>query len=461
MNKISQAEDISSSKPICFVLMPISDPDGYVKGHFQHVFDDIVSPACDRAGFKALRADQVKQSNLIHLDIVQKLIDVPMAVCDLSSRNPNVLFELALRQAFDKPVALIQEIGTPPVFDISPFRYTEYRKELTYHEVLEDQALIATAIQETFSAHTDGRGINSIIKLLALIKPASLPEINALEARADNQKLIAEISQLREEMRAARRDLLGVIPQSVENSSTPRSSYNTTGDRLRSLTILISSLAHEIRDPLVTIKTFTQLLPDHIDDEKFRDYFLKVTSGEIDRLTSLINALLAFSQPPESRLEDVNANALIDKIADLVAIEARKKNITLSTKYAPDLPQLRIDAEHIKLVLLNMLLNGIQAIKGKGQIWIETRMVQVPTPNKTGPFVQIEIRDTGMGIPKENLERIFDPFFSTKPEGSGLGLAISYQIIHEHGGFINVESEVGKGTSFKVYLPLKKQEEIG
>lgn len=133
--------------PPCFVLMPITDPEGYVKGHFKHVCDDIIAPACEKAGFKALRADQVKQSNLIHLDVLQKLLEAPMAICDLSSRNPNVLFELALRQAFEKPVALVQEVGTPAVFDISPFRYVEYRRERTYHEVLEDQKSIAAAIK--------------------------------------------------------------------------------------------------------------------------------------------------------------------------------------------------------------------------------------------------------------------------------------------------------------------------
>jgi len=106
-------------------------------------------------------------------------------------------------------------------------------------------------------------------------------------------------------------------------------------------------------------------------------------------------------------------------------------------------------------VLLNILLNAIQAIKGEGQVWIETRSVQAPSADQMESFIQIEIRDTGVGIPKENLEKIFDPFFSTRLDGSGLGLAISHQIIHEHGGFINVESEVGKGTSFKVHLPLK------
>jgi len=196
-----------ATQDMCFVIMPISDPDGYVKGHFKHVFDDIIAPACDKAGFKGLRGDQVKQSNLIHLDILQRLLDAPMAVCDLSSRNPNVLFELALRQAFDKPVALIQEVGTPPVFDISPFRYAEYRKERTYHEVLEDQAQITTAIKDTYEAHKTGRGVNSIVKLLGLSKPASLPKIDATEASADIQQLIlAELNQLREEVRGTRRD---------------------------------------------------------------------------------------------------------------------------------------------------------------------------------------------------------------------------------------------------------------
>jgi len=226
-------------------------------------------------------------------------------------------------------------------------------------------------------------------------------------------------------------------------------------DRLASLGTLIASLAHEIRNPLVSIKTFTQLLPERIEDEEFRNYFLKVASGEIDRLTGLINELLGFARPSEPRLEGEDVNSLIDKMEILVATEARKKNVTLNKNYARDLPQIKADAEQLKQVLLNILLNAIQATKGEGKIWVETRQVQVPVEDKLEPFTQIEVRDTGVGIPKENLERIFDPFFSTRPEGSGLGLAISHQIIHDHGGFISVESEVGKGTSFKIHLPLK------
>ena len=226
-------------------------------------------------------------------------------------------------------------------------------------------------------------------------------------------------------------------------------------DRLASLGTLIASLAHEIRNPLVSIKTFTQLLPERIDDAEFRDYFLKVASGEIDRLTGLINELLGFARPSELRPQGEDINAIIDKMEVLVSTEARKKNVALTKNCAADLPQIKVDAEQIKQVLLNILLNAIQSTNGEGKIWIETRLVQVPIEDKNETYIQVEIRDTGMGIPKENLERIFDPFFSTRTDGSGLGLAISHQIIHEHGGFIQVDSEVGKGTSFKVHLPLK------
>jgi two-component system NtrC family sensor kinase len=228
-------------------------------------------------------------------------------------------------------------------------------------------------------------------------------------------------------------------------------------DRLAALGTLIASLAHEIRNPLVSIKTFTQLLPERIEDEEFRTYFLKVASSEIDRLTSLINELLGFARPSDPNLRGENVNEIIERMEFLIATEARKKNIQITKNYAADLPSVLVDAEQIKQVLLNVLLNAIQAIPGEGQIWVETRLVFIARDRDPTPFVQIEIRDTGVGIPQENYERIFDPFFSTRPEGSGLGMAISNQIVHEHGGFIDLESEVGKGTSFRIHLPLEPE----
>lgn len=187
------------AKPECFIIMPIGDTDGYGKGHFQHVYEDLIAPACDSAGFKSVRADEVRQTNLIHLDVLQKLIESPMAICDLSSRNPNVLFELGLRQAFDKPVVLVQEIGTPKIFDIAPLRYTEYRKERVYHEVLEEQKAISQAICATRDAKKES--INSIVRLLSITKPATLPEVADTNKDPALQVIRAELSELRLELR--------------------------------------------------------------------------------------------------------------------------------------------------------------------------------------------------------------------------------------------------------------------
>lgn len=275
-----------------------------------------------------------------------------------------------------------------------------------------------------------------------------------------------EIMYYREDL-----DLLGTLANQVAMAIENANLYENLkksqlslrrADRLASLGTLIAGLAHEIRNPLVSIKTFTQLLPERMDDEEFRNYFLTVASGEIDRLTTLINELLGFAKPTEPNLKGEDVNSIIDKMEFLASTEAKKKNITITKNYSSNLPPVMADAEQIKQVLLNILLNGMQAIEGdQGQVWIETRVVRIAREAGIDPFVQIEIRDNGAGISKENLDHIFDPFFTTRPEGSGLGLSITYQIVHEHGGFIDVESEVGKGTSFRVNFPLKAGENGG
>lgn len=161
----------------CFVIMPISDHDGYDKGHFNRVYEDIIKPAVTLANFTPTRADEVKQTNFIHLDILTKLIDAPIAICDLSARNPNVLFELGIRQAFDKPVVLIQEKGTPKIFDIGPLRYLEYSKDMKYHEVLKSQEELKNAIEATLAADGEHGNINSIVRLMALNSPATIPNL--------------------------------------------------------------------------------------------------------------------------------------------------------------------------------------------------------------------------------------------------------------------------------------------
>ncbi|MFH2012147.1 MAG: ATP-binding protein [Pseudomonadota bacterium] len=222
-------------------------------------------------------------------------------------------------------------------------------------------------------------------------------------------------------------------------------------DRLASLGTLTAGLAHEIRNPLVAIKTFFQLLPDRLDDIEFRDHFLLITSGEVDRICSLVNELLEFARPSEPNYQENNINDIAEKIILLIDNQAKEKNIKIIKNYDLKIPLIMIDKEQVKQVLLNILLNAIDATPDKGTVTIGTGLI---TKANSKDYVQIIISDTGKGMSEGDIERIFTPFFTTKDKGSGLGLSISYKIVEEHMGSIDVESEIGKGSRFYVYLPV-------
>jgi hypothetical protein len=201
----------------CFVIMPISDTEGYGAGHFTRVYEDIIKPACEMAELNPVRADDNQQTDMIHFDIVKKIVQYPMAICDLSSRNPNVLFELGIRQAFNKPVVLIQEKGVKPIFDVGLLRTYFYRRERIYHEVLEDQREISKVLIKTKC----GTSTNSILSLLAMDQPATVPNIE--EATKNNpalQLIVSELGNLRNSM--AEMFSLVLARQSLESQREQR-----------------------------------------------------------------------------------------------------------------------------------------------------------------------------------------------------------------------------------------------
>jgi len=148
--------------------MPISDVEGYEAGHFKRVYEYIIKPACINAGFKPVRADDVKKTNVIVIDILQKLLNSEMAICDLSGKNPNVLYELGIRQSFDLPVSFIKDELTTRVFDIQGFRDLEYNSSLRIDEVNSAIEKLTQNITETYESK--GQDINSIIELLGISK---------------------------------------------------------------------------------------------------------------------------------------------------------------------------------------------------------------------------------------------------------------------------------------------------
>ena len=153
----------------CFVIMPISDNTNYPKGHFHRVYNFIIKPAVEIAGFKPVRADDIINTNYIALDIIKRIIESDMAICDLSSQNPNVLYELGIRQAFDKPITLIKDKSTSRIFDIQGFRDFEYDMNLRIDNVQNEIEALAEIIESTYNAQKND--INSLISLLS-IRPA-------------------------------------------------------------------------------------------------------------------------------------------------------------------------------------------------------------------------------------------------------------------------------------------------
>lgn len=230
-------------------------------------------------------------------------------------------------------------------------------------------------------------------------------------------------------------------------------------DKLDTFARFAGGMAHEINNPLVTISTFFQLLPQRRNDEEFMDSFSKLAFTETERIRRLTRELLNYGKPREIRFSLDDINQLITRVVFLIRLEAEKKKITINSLFAGDLPNVYIDPDQIRQVILNMLLNAIDAIGSEGSISIGTRYIHNDYNDQKREFIRIEVTDTGKGIAKEEIDKIFDPFFTTKHmsrerEGTGLGLSISHQIVKEHNGFINVESTLGKGTTFLIYLPV-------
>ncbi|NIM02938.1 GAF domain-containing protein [bacterium] len=225
-------------------------------------------------------------------------------------------------------------------------------------------------------------------------------------------------------------------------------------DKLTALGTLASSIAHEIRNPLVSIKTFTQLAPRKFNSQDFLDKFQTIVPEELQRMETILNQLLNFSRPSQPEFYSVSVEEVIDSILSLMNTELSRSNIEVIKLYDKDVPQIRADGEQLRQVFMNIIMNAIQAMPEGGELKIITGLEQEFVDTNTSAFVAIRFEDTGCGIAEENLYNLFNPFFTTKNGGSGLGLSISRRIIKEHNGDINVESRQGEGTTFTVKLPL-------
>ncbi|HEX75652.1 MAG TPA: PAS domain S-box protein [Dehalococcoidia bacterium] len=220
--------------------------------------------------------------------------------------------------------------------------------------------------------------------------------------------------------------------------------------RLASVGELASGIAHELNNPLTSVIGFSQLLMERNVSNDVRED-LRVVCSEAERAAQVVKNLLTFARKHPSAKQPVNVNSLVDNVLELRAYEHKVSNIQVVNKFAPDLPEVMGDHFQLQQVFLNIVLNAEQSMieaYNRGRLTINTE--------KAGDIVRVSFADDGVGISKENLRCIFDPFFTTKDvgKGTGLGLSMCYGIVTEHGGRIYAESELGKGATFYVELPI-------
>lgn len=231
-------------------------------------------------------------------------------------------------------------------------------------------------------------------------------------------------------------------------------------EKLASVGLLAAGIAHELNNPLTGVLTFSHLVRKNLPDGSPDAEDLDLVIQETKRCASIIRRLLDFSREKTPEKTFSNLNELIEDAVQLVSQPAQVNDISISTDLDEQLPPIWLDENLIKQVIMNMLVNAEHAIEGEGHIMIKTRLLgadQCPDSIKEArETAQITITDNGCGIPAEDLQRIFDPFFTTKEvgKGTGLGLSVSHGTIEAHGGTIEVESTVGKGTEFRIYLPV-------
>lgn len=219
---------------------------------------------------------------------------------------------------------------------------------------------------------------------------------------------------------------------------------------------LTAGIAHELNNPLNNISLTTEALIDEFDewDREAKLKMLGTISTQVDRASATVANLLDFTRRDESYFEELSLNELLTRTVKLVANEISLHDIDLILELEENLPLVMGNVHNLQQVFLNIFLNAIQAMQDKGRMLIKSY-----SDNKS---LIIDVSDTGIGIPAENLDKIFDPFFTTKEvgQGTGLGLSVSYGIIKKHHGRITVSSEVGRGTTFSILLPLSNSETV-
>ena len=293
--------------------------------------------------------------------------------------------------------------------------------------------LLAIAVSH-FASHRILGSLRKIERAAKAISSGKFSKIDGVTSKDELGSVVKAFNTMSEELREREEEII-------------------QAKKLASIGTLTAGVAHELTNPLNNISMIAQTyeeLYDSLSREQRLEFMGKV-DGETERIKTVVKNLLDFSKPKEADLLEADVNAVINKTLTLVQNMLDISNIDTRLHLGDVLPHVYVDAHQIEQVLVNLIVNAIQAMDSGGRLDITTRRCE------DCGFVEIEVRDNGKGIPPEYLPHVFDPFFSTKGvDGTGLGLSVSYGIIKNHKGNIRVDSKAGEGSAFTIELPVYK-----
>jgi len=253
-----------------------------------------------------------------------------------------------------------------------------------------------------------------------------LPLARTLAIAVSNAQLVEDVLRTNEQLKTATERLL-------------------VQERMAAAGQIASGMAHEIKNPLAAIKTFSEFLPEKYDDPVFREKFFRIVPAEIQRINKIVQELSMFARPSPLQLQPIRLIPLIEDTLSLLSNQCLKQGVTVHAAFRDDGHVVQADPQQLKQVLLNLLLNSLEAMAQGGRLEVSTSV--------EGSRLTLRIADTGSGISPELQRRIWDPFFTTKARGMGLGLAIVKGIVERHGGEITLSSAPGQGTTVQLQLP--------
>lgn len=286
--------------------------------------------------------------------------------------------------------------------------------------------IILVALVGHFIAQNITAPVKDLVQITQKVAGGNLELEGKITTRDEIGELTAAFNQMTRKLRQSQQELV-------------------KAERLATAGRMAAAFAHDIRNPLSSIKMMVQLLRKRVQPGEENQKYIRSITEEIDRLNDIVKNIMDFARPMKLNLQKDDINYVLLEVLNFMEAKLIHHKITLVKNLSKDLPLIMLDADKLKQVFMNVIFNAIQSMSSGGELTIATK--------QRGSTILVEISDTGVGIPPENLSRLFEPFFTTKAEGTGLGLTNARQILQQHGGDIEVQSKVGVGTTVIISLP--------